>query len=94
MNVTALVIVPLIDVLEEMGIVDDKNEDAFSTICDYIGNEADGVPEETEGFITYCTDEELLGDALKEAKIKVKDFNAVIEKISKENNELPVFVSF
>ena len=94
MNVTALVTVPLVDVLEEMGIVDDANEKAFEAICDHFDNEADGIPDEAEGCTIYCNDDELLHEALKAAKVKVKDFDAVIEKISKENNELPVFVSF
>lgn len=87
-----LVTVPLTDVLEELGFVEEKNEAKITNILNYYEEEAEGIPDEAEGVISYLSDEDLLKDALDDSEVDKEKFFAILEKISKENNDLPVVV--
>ena len=93
MNATALVIVPLSEVLEEMGLNETQAEKAIDKIADYFDSEADGLPEESEGTVSYIEDEDLLKEGLKKAKVDVAKFDEILATLGKENNDLPVYVS-
>ena len=91
MNAVSLVIVSLEEILTEIGIPENKLEGTMDKVNEYLEDEADGVPD-SEGFISYLEDEELLKGALKKAKVDQAKFDAAIEKVSHENNDLPVYV--
>jgi hypothetical protein len=94
MNHTAVVVVALADVLEEIGISEEKMDAIVETISEHISDETDELPEEHEAFTSYITDDDLLNDALKKAKVDMKKFKAATDKISAENHDLPVVISF
>ena len=93
MNTVAIVTVPLSDVLEAMGFADKKLEKVTGKFNDYLDNEGSLPDEDLDGIVSYIDDENLLSEALKEAGIDSTAFNTIIESISKENNDLPVYVS-
>lgn len=90
MQVTQVVLVPLSDVLEHIGVseVDDKidtivNSEKFD----------EGVPDSATSFEVALNDEDLLFEVIEEAGIDKDAFKSAIETISNENNGLPVFVT-
>lgn len=93
MNTTALVIVPLVEVLEEMGLSETQSDKAIDKISSHFDKESDGLPEEYECVVSYIEDEKLFKEALEKAKIDVTKFDEILANISKENNDLPVYVS-
>jgi vacuolar-type H+-ATPase subunit I/STV1 len=94
MNSTTVVVVALTDVLEELGFVDEKLDEAVETISEHISNETEEIPETHESFTSYITDDDLLEEALKKAKVNVKKFKELTDKVSAENHDLPVVISF
>lgn len=94
MNSTPVVVVALTDVLEELGLVDEKLDEAVEAISEHISDETEEIPETHESFTSYITDDDLLEEALKKAKVNVKKFKEATDKVSSENNDLPVVISF
>jgi len=92
--VNIFAVVALADVLEEMGMESEAIDKATEKICEYIESETDEVPEQHESFTSFITDDELLQDALKKAKVDVDKFTAITDKISSANNDVPVVISF
>ena len=101
MNTVAAVLVPLVEVLEAIGLDEDKIDDVLEVMDNFFESDEeaspDGSPEVCEGFGVYVEDEALLKSALKKSLKKHKGyedkFHAVLEKISKEHNDLPVYVT-
>jgi len=95
MNIQTFVTVPLLDILSTIGLNDSVIDETFDDICDAIEEETDvPAPEEHESFTIVLTDDDLLILALKKAKVNKKKFDEAIALISKENNDLPVYVTF
>ena len=94
MNVTALVTIPLVDILEEMGIDESKFDKITDKMTDYLENEGEGVPEVCDGFASYLEDDELLKGALKAAKVDEAAFNRILKSASKDNHDLPAYILF
>ena len=94
MNSTPVVVVSLVDVLEELGLVDEKLDAATDAIAEHIADETEEIPEQHESFTSYITDDDLLIEALKKAKVNAAKFKAITDKVSAENNDLPVVISF
>jgi hypothetical protein len=94
MEVSIVVVLALAEVLEEMGFDEKKVETVTNKICEHIEEEVDPVPDEHESFVLYINDDDLLHDAIKSAKVDVEKFTAIIDKISAENNDTPVVISF
>ena len=92
MNVVTINVVPLVDVLEEMGIVEDKAEGVIENMNDYLENE-DALPESQDGIINYIDDEEMLNEMVAAGKVDKAKFFAVLAKASTENGDFPVYVS-
>ena len=92
MNVLTINVVPLVDVLEEMGITEEKAEKVIEKMTDYLDGE-DALPEDQEGIVNYIEDEDMLNEMVVAGKVdKVKFFEA-IAKASTENGDFPVYVT-
>jgi hypothetical protein len=95
MNIQTMVVVPLSDVLEEIGIAPDLLDDKYTEMCDAVENETDVcVPDPHEAFTSVMIDEDLLYLCCEAAEIDKDKVNDLLTKISKENNDGMVYVSF
>ena len=95
MNIQTMVVVPISDVLEEIGLDGAVIDEAFNDMCDKVEEETDVcAPDAHEAFTNVMIDEDLLYLCLEAAKINKDKVDAVLKKISKENGDNMVYVSF